>query len=182
MMSHPLDPAKELRLLLAFFGEGAAPRAQGVAAADLPEAARALLVHHGHMTETLERRHEGPVQVVPYATRRAGDIYGRRLDLLRGDGAVVMTGVMLVNLALCDAAVQAEILSEAAPLGRILIAHNVMRRVHTQSFLQVDESDPLARRFLLSKPLPAFGRFATIFCDDRPAIDVLEIVRPEIAA
>ena len=185
MAPHPLDPVKELRLLLAFFGDGAAPHSQGVAAADLPEPARTLLVHHGHMTETLEHRHGGPVRVVPYATRREGDIYGRRLDLLRGDGMVVMTGVMLVNLAMCDAAVRAEILSEAAPLGRILIDRNVMRRVHTQSFLRVDADDPLVLRFGSSgtwAPRPAFGRFATIFCDDRPAIDVLEIVRPEAAA
>jgi chorismate-pyruvate lyase len=180
MPATPLDPAKELRLLLAFFGEGAAPDAEGMAPTALPEPERALLVHHGHMTETLERRHGGPVRVVPYRTRREGEIYGRKLDLLCGDGTVAMTGVMLVNLALCEVAVRGEILSEAKPLGRILVEHGVMRRVEAQSFLRVSAADPLVRRFGVSAP--AYGRFATIFCDGRPAIDVLEIVRPEAPA
>jgi hypothetical protein len=47
-----------------------------------------------------------------------------------------------------------------------------------QAYLKVDANDPLLERFGLTQPLPAFGRLATIFCDDLPAVDLLEIVRP----
>ena len=174
-----IDPAKVVRLMLAFFGDSEVPNARAVEAGAVPLPYRSLLVHGGHMTEVLERHHGGALSVHPYRIGREGDIYGRRLDLrVAGDEAPVMTGIMIFNLALVGDAVRDEILEAAAPLGEILIRHRILRRVAPEAFLEFDARDPLAARFGLPAPRPAWGRLATIDCDGRPAVDLLEIVRP----
>lgn len=173
-----INPAKVVRLMLAFFGDSEVPLAQTVAAAELPEPARRLLAHGGHMTEVLARHHCGALTVKPYRIHREGEIYGRRLDL-HADGidGPVMTGIMIFNLALVAANVRDEIVQAKTPLGEILIRHRILRRVAPDAFLRFDAADPLAARFGLAPVQPAYGRLATIDCDQRPAVDLLEIVR-----
>jgi chorismate-pyruvate lyase len=174
-----VDPAKVVRLMLAFFGDSEVPRARAVAPADLPAPCRPLLLHSGHMTEVLERHHGGTLSVHPYRIHREGDLYGRRLDLrAAGVGGPVMTGIMIFNLALVAKAVRDEIVAAASPLGEILIRHRILRRVVPDAYLEFDAADPLLRRFGLPAPQPAYGRLATIDCNRRPAVDLLEIVRP----
>ncbi len=176
---HEIDPSKELRLLLAFFGESRLPRCCEVEPADIPQPYRRLLVHDGHMTVTLEKHYGSAVKVEPYLVHRQGDLYGRLLDLrAEASDVVVMTGILLINLNICGAEVRDLILSERVPLGRILIEHKILRRVTTDTFLRVEADDALARRFGFAEPVPAYGRFATIFYEGRPAVDLLEIVRP----
>lgn len=174
-----IDPAKVVRLMLAFFGDSEVPLAQAMAAAELPEPARRLLAHSGHMTEVLTRHHGGALTVKPYRIRREGEVYGRRLDLFAdGVDGPVMTGIMIFNLALVAAGVRDEILRAQTPLGEILIRHRILRRVSPDAFLRFAAADPLVARFGTAAPRPAYGRLATIDCDQRPAVDLLEIVRP----
>ena len=182
-MSVPaIEPLRELRLLYAFFGDSALPEIERVDAVDVPEPYHKLLVHRHHMTVTLEKYHGKPVTVVPWRVQRNGDIYGRKLDLIVEPGEIVMTGVMLINFGFCSKAVQEEVVSETAPLGRILIKHNVMRRIDATAFVRLPAEDALVQRFKLSNPQPAYGRLATIYCNEKPAIDLLEIVAPEPGA
>lgn len=174
-----IDPAKVVRLMLAFFGDSEVPRARAVEPSSVPQPYRALLVHNGHMTQMLERHHGGALAVHPYRIHREGDIYGRRIDLrIDGHDAPVMTGIMIFNLALVAATVRDEIVRAASPLGEILIRHRILRRVAPDAFLEFGPRDPLVARFGLPAPRPAYGRLATIDCDRRPAVDLLEIVRP----
>lgn len=174
-----IDPDKVVRLMLAFFGDSEVPRARAVEPADIPAPYRPLLAHSGHMTEVLERHHGGALSVHPYRIHREGDLYGRRLDLhSAGSVQPVMTGIMIFNLALVAATVRDEILQAASPLGEILIRHRILRRVAPDAYLEFDAADPLLARFGLSVPRPAYGRLATIDCNRRPAVDLLEIVRP----
>lgn len=178
-MSSATDPSKELRLMLAFFGESELPKARIIAGEEVPEPYRSLLVHQGHMTVSLEDYHGSAVRVHPYVIHRHGDMYGRRLDLTAvSSGLVVMTGIMIINLSFVAEDVRQEILDQQIPLGRILISHGVLREVTTGAFLEIAADDPLVQRFNLSEPKPAYGRFATIYCDGKPAIDLLEVVRP----
>lgn len=174
-----IDPAKVVRLMLAFFGDSEVPLAHAVDGASVPPPYRPLLVHNGHMTQVLECHHGGALSVHPYRIRREGDIYGRRIDLTAaGHEGPVMTGIMIFNLALVGPAVRDEIVDAASPLGEILIRHRILRRVRTDAFLEFNRRDPLVARFGLAAPRPAYGRIATIDCDRRPAVDLLEIVRP----
>lgn len=177
--TQPIDPAKLVRLMLAFFGDREVTLARAVAPASIPEPYRQLLAHTGHMTEALESHHGGALSVHPYRIRREGDIFGRRIDPhAAGRAGPVMTGIMIVNLALVWAKVRNEIVAAAAPLGEILIRHRILRRVSSDAFLEFDPADPLVLRFGLPAPRAAYGRLATIDCDQRPAVDLLETVRP----
>lgn len=165
--------------MLAFFGDSDVPRARSLDADGIPAASRRLLAHAGHMTEVLERHHGAPPSVRPYRIHREGDIYGRRIDLFAaGVDGPVMTGIMIFNLALVEPAVREEIVAARAPLGEILIRRRILRRVRPDAFLAFEAGDPLVARFGLARPRPAYGRLATIDCDQRPAVDLLEIVRP----
>ena len=176
--SHDATPIKELRLLLAFFGEGRTPEHHQVEPEEIPQPYRDLLVHDRHMTVTLERRHGQAVTVHPYQIHTIGDLYGRKLDLRTTDGGeVVMTGLMLFNFATCEPAVRARIEARQTPLGHILIEHNHLRRISTTSFVRIEPTDPLLERFG-TVGNPAYGRLATIFVDEQPAVDLLEVVRP----
>lgn len=174
-----IDPGKVVRLMLAFFGDSEIPKTRTVSSDRIPAPQRALLAHNGHMTEVLERHHGGVLSVHPYRIHRQGDIYGRRIDLVAaGVDGPVMTGIMIFNLALVGATVRHEIERAESPLGEILIRHRILRRVACDAFLEFDRRDPLVARFAQPAARPAYGRLATIDCDQRPAVDLLEIVRP----
>lgn len=167
--------------MLAFFGESQQPEHRFLAADAVPEPYRDLLVHHGHMTETLERHYQCPVRVHPYVIHRQGDIYGRKLDLTADvSGEIVMTGIMIFNLNVVKDEVRQEILQGVIPLGRILVSHGVLREVNASAFLELAPNDPFSTRFQMTTPVPAYGRLATITCDGAPAVDLLEIVRPQV--
>lgn len=174
-----LDAAKVVRLMLAFFGDSEVARTRMIEAAAMPASYRSLLAHDGHMTEVLERHHGGMLEVRPYRIHREGDIYGRRLDLhAAGVDGPIMTGIMIFNLALVAPEVREEIVAARTPLGAILIRRRILRRVVCEAFLEFDAEDPLVARFARGAARPAYGRLATIDCDQRPVVDLLEVVRP----
>ena len=182
-MPSNLDPSKEIRLLLAFFGESRIPQCLEIDAEEVPQSERELLVHRRHMTVTLEEYYRDRVKVVPYRVHQQGDLYGRKLDLVAvSSGLVVMTGIMLFNFSCCGSKVRDLILAEEVPLGRILIENRILRRISSETFVRIEAGDPFVERFDLKAPQPAFGRLATIFYDGEPAVDLLEVVRPEESA
>ena len=65
------------------------------------------------------------------------------------------------------------------PLGRILIRHNVLRRIEPTAFVRVVPGPTMMQWFGLDQPTPTYGRLAYIHCDEQPAVELLEIVAPE---
>jgi chorismate-pyruvate lyase len=98
---------------------------------------------------------------------------------LEGSGEVVQFGIMRVDLRYCDETVRAEILCGKTPLGRILIEHDVLRHINPTAYLRITPNREFMECFGLKAAEPAYGRLATIFCNGLPAVDLLEIVRPE---
>src|SRR2546422_402770 len=148
-------------------------------ASGLPEPYRGLLAHTEHMTVTMEAFYGSPVDVRVLEADRLGDFYHRRIVLtLHGTDRVVQYGLVRIDLNLCSSPVRAAILSQKIPLGRILIEHNVLRRIEPTAFLRVDPGPTVTQALRLSKPTPLYGRTGVIFCDDRPAIAVLEVPAP----
>ena len=92
----------------------------------------------------------------------------------------VMTGIMLINFDACPPEVEHAVEAQEKPLGHILIESGLLRHISRERFVKVAAEDPLVQRFELAEAKPAWGRLATIFADGRPAIDLLEIVRPEL--
>jgi hypothetical protein len=151
------------------------------AAADLPADYAGLLVHEHHMTVTVEAFHRCPVDVRVLRKHQTATHYARMILLARqSDGVVVQFGIMRVHLRYLSDEVRREIESESKPLGRVLIEHDVMRRIRLNHLWRVTPGTDLARWLAPGRdPAPqTFGRTAMIDCDDVPAIELLEIVAP----
>jgi hypothetical protein len=145
----------------------------------VPEPYRGLLVHNHHMTVTVEAFYGSPVNVHVLERRLADDTYARKILLeLQSDGRVVQFGVPRIRLNFCSAPVRAAILEERTPLGRILIEHDVLRRIEPTAYFRITPGPKLTRWFGLPAPRATYGRLGIIHCDEQPAIEVLEILAP----
>jgi hypothetical protein len=157
-----------------------APTFEIVPDAAVPPPYHELLVHKRHMTVTQETYHGDRVDVRILDRRHAGDFYARKILLaLHGSGKVVQFGIPRIDLRYCSKAVREEILAGETPLGRILINHKVLRRIEPQAFYRVTPSPAMMDWFNLTEPRVTYGRLGIIHCDEKPAIEVLEIVTPE---
>jgi chorismate-pyruvate lyase len=156
------------------------PAYERVPAAEVPHPYHALLVHEHHMTVTVEAYHGDLVNVRLLAKTRQQSFYARKIVLpLQKTGRIVLFGIVRINLDYCSAPVRAAIEAENTPLGRILIEHNVFRRIELVGLLKI-QAGPLQQAwFQTDRPGPYYGRLAIIHCDEQPAIELLEIVAPE---
>src|SRR5262249_26366068 len=119
------------------------------------------------------------VDVVIYNRRHDGPYYARRIFLaLRSSRRIVQYGLVRINLRFCSPEVRAEIIAGETPLGRILINHDVLRRIEPTGFLRMVTGPALVKAFGLEEPVPTYGRLAYIHCDEKPAIELLEVVAP----
>lgn len=144
----------------------------------MPPAPRRLLAHNEHMTVTVEEFHRSPVNVRVLDRIATPTHYARKILLERqSDGRVVQYGIMRVNFDYLSPEAAAEIRSERTPLGRILIEHNVLRRVQLFSLWRVEMGAELQRLFDCG-PGAAYGRTAMIDCNDEPAVELVEIIAP----
>ena len=138
-----------------------------------------LLAHDKHMTVTVERFHDSPVDVRVLEVHKSRTHYSRKILLTRqSDGAVVQFGLVRLCLDFLEPDVRQEIESQDAPLGRILIEHDVMREVQLISLWKVTPAEGLRKLFGLESSDVTFGRTALIYCNGVPAVDLLEIVTP----
>jgi hypothetical protein len=136
-----------------------------------------LLVHHEHMTVVLQKHHGLPVAVNVLEEHRDGDLYTRKIKLTIAGDLVVEWGIARLNLRHMPAAVRDEILARQTPLGAILIRHHVHRRVKPRYFLRLPEHSDIIRWFGAPDNIePVYGRIGTIYCDNEPAIELLETV------
>jgi hypothetical protein len=158
-------------------GDAVEPNCVLVQPNEIPHPADALLVHHEHMTEVLERRYGGPVELHVLDERLDGDIYTRKIKLVpAGDAVVVEWGIVRLDLRFMSEAVRGEILAKRSPLGEILIRHDVHRRIKPRWFMRFPARGPMLTFFGDAGDRPLHGRIGTIYCDEKPAIELLEIV------
>jgi len=172
-------------------GNDALDAVEFVESATMPEAFQELLAHEQHMTATL-REYQGEAVTLHVVTeQQSGDVYTRLIKLCAGaSDHVVEVGVMRFDLSFADPAVRRAVLDRVTPLGDILAAYEVMRRIEPRWFLRLGDAFPLlthfgnARTAHLGNPQPpaAFARIGRIYCNDHPAIDLLEIVTDQKAA
>jgi chorismate-pyruvate lyase len=168
-----------LETLFALFPGEKVPVHTFLAGADVPEPYRGLLVHEHHMTVTVEAYHGGPVDVRILARRQDGSFYARKILLVhRASGKVVQSGIVRIDLDQCSQSVRDAILAGQTPLGRILIEHDVLRRIEPTAYLRIIPGPAPMGWFSLSEPTPLYGRLAIIHCNGRPAVELLEVVAP----
>lgn len=152
-------------------------RCHEVAADQVPPPFRELLVHHNHMTTTLQAFHGAAVDVRVLEEQRDGDFYRRRIVLtLSGSDRIVEFGIVRIDLSLTGEAVRKEILEQKVPLGDILSTHDILRRIEPRWYLRVSTKCPLFQELSGIAQEDVYGRVGTIYCNERPAIELLEIV------
>jgi chorismate-pyruvate lyase len=156
------------------------PTAVEVPADAVPEPYRGLLVHTHHMTVTVERFYGSPVDVRVLNTRLKGHEYARKILLTLHDDLkrVVQFGMVRINLDVCTEAVRNAIIEGKTPLGRVLIQHNMLRRIEPVAYLRVTLSQTMAEWFHVPAGAETYGRVGVIYTGDRPAVEVLEILAP----
>jgi chorismate-pyruvate lyase len=165
--------------LFACFPPADLPRYEIIPSPTVPQPYHGLLVHEHHMTVTVEAFHRSPVDVRILARRQDGDRYARKILLaLQSTGQIVQFGIMRIDLSLCSEPVRQEIVAGQTPLGRVLIEHDVMRRIELIDLLRIDARPAQMAWFGLTEPVPLYGRLAIIHWDEKPAVELLEVVAP----
>jgi len=145
---------------------------------ELPAKARRLLAHNDHMTVALEWFHKSPVSVQALDEWRDDSSYARASLLSRqSDGVIVQFGMMRIWLTDLPAAAQDEITSKRAPLGRVLIEHNVLREVELITLWRITPGPVLQQHLGVGGNETIYGRTAQILLDERPSVQLLEIVK-----
>jgi chorismate-pyruvate lyase len=167
-------------LLYALFADsGNRPQSEIVAASQLPQPYYRLLVHNHHMTVTVEDFFGGAVDVKVLACRRTGDEYARKILLeLHESRKTVQFGLVRIDLGVCPEPVRNAIVEGKTPLGRILIQHDMLRRIEPTAFLKVKLSTRMAEWFGAAEGQETYGRLGVIYTGDLPAVEVLEILAP----
>jgi chorismate-pyruvate lyase len=186
-MSSPIDSPKgavDLSQLLSLFytqaGERELGRFQELGSQQVPEPYRKLLDHHSHMTVAVESYFGSSVDVRVVQSAKDDVWYSREILLTtQSDGLVVQYGIVRLRYGVLAENVWQEIESGLKPLGRVLIDHDVLRQVELVGLWSVKCGSTLARLFATVPGTITFGRTARIFCDSEPAIELLEIIRPE---
>ena len=152
-------------------------RFEPVDADRLSQSARQLLAHDHHMTVAVEQFHNSSVDVQVLAVRANTDYYCRKIILTRqSDGVPVLFGIVRVVRSALPAEVVAEIEAQQTPLGRILIAHHLLRDVKWLQLFCIAPERELSEALKLPPASDCAGRTAMITCDGQPAIELLEVV------
>jgi chorismate-pyruvate lyase len=148
-----------------------------VAPDDLPDEYRTLLAHNDHMTVTLESFHNCLVDVRVLAEWQDGASYARNSLLARHrSNAILQFGIVRLWLGDLPAATREDITTHRRPLGRVLIEHNLLREVELITLWRITPGSELKRHMQLTTDDPIFGRSAQILVDERPTVQLLEIV------
>lgn len=145
----------------------------------LPPIARKLLVHREHMTTALKQHFGRPVELKVLRDESDDTHYARKILLTLADGGpIVEFGIVRLELKYVPPAVRDQIRAKSAPLGDILIRHNVLRRISPRWYFRFPPETPVAQTFGC-EGADAYGRVGTIYCNEEPAIDLLEVVMGE---
>jgi len=176
-----VNPVDEFNKLCALFPE-AEPLVSAVEyipASTTPEPYKGLLVHDHHMTISMEEYHHTKVDVKVIADSLDGSLYARKILLTKaGTDTVVQFGIVTFDFQYVTDDVRREILEQKIPLGRVLINHNVLRHVDLNAILRLTAGPGLAKHLQMNEGQVTYGRVATIFCNQMPAIDLLEVSAP----
>jgi chorismate-pyruvate lyase len=163
------NPEEALSLL------GAEVRVRRVEPDEMPVITRALLVHHGHMTEVLGRHYHGKVELTVLESQLVEGSYWRKI-LLHVNGQLAEYGVVRIFLQYVSKEAADEILERKLPLGAVLIKHNILRSVEPKWYVKISPAE--IKNFFGGEPDKEhyFGRIGVIHCNGEPAIELFEVV------
>jgi chorismate-pyruvate lyase len=176
------DPARLLAPLVRFYRAAGRtlPNLETIAPAEVPTTLRDLLRAADPLTPRLEDRHGASLRLRVLERRRQGNVYARRVVLVReGDGVPVVLGAIEIHLDRLAPALRAEVLAERVPFGHIVAdataAPDALLRVvpdaSIAAALAIDEDDE-----------PLYGRCRTLRDGEGAVVAaIVEILAPELS-
>ncbi len=166
-----------LQRLAALFGDSAALDATPIEPSELQPPFRELLQHDEHMTLKLRAHHGQPLKLKVLAEQQCGNTYARRIVLTLGPGGrPVEFDLVRIDLDLLPPAVTTAIQKRDTPLGDILVKHDIMRRVEPRWYYRFGSGSSVRKLLQVDDQAWVCGRAGRIYCDEQPAIEVLEVV------
>lgn len=146
---------------------------------EIPEPYNKLLNHQHHMTVAVESHWGEQVDVHVHRAKEHERSYSREITLVTSETKrIVQYGIVRLEIDALDDDVWRQIETQQAPLGRVLIQHNVLRKVELCGLWRIQAGPSLANLMHLRIGDETYGRTALIHCDGVPAIQLLEIVAP----
>ncbi len=157
------------------------PRIEAVPGDQLPEPYRSLLTHDVDMTSTLERFHNGRIQLNVITSDQRDDFYFRASALvIEGTGKRIEFGAIRINLSLFKPAARQLILEAKLPLGGILLQCAVPYRSRPKAFLRMESDDYINAALGLRGAHTLYGRRNTLTDpNQRSLAEIVEILPPE---
>ena len=144
---------------------------------EMPGPYRQLLVHERHMTLALKEHCASKLDLYVMDVHREAESYRRKIFLTpAGSSQAIELGVVRLDLRYLPDAPRTEILGQKMPLGAVLMKHQVLRRIQPRWYLRFPAGSPMLKWFGYPGEGPFFGRIGTIWCNDEPAVEVMEIV------
>jgi chorismate-pyruvate lyase len=151
-----------------------------IAANEVPEPYRSLLVHNSDMTSKLEAFHNSKIRIQPLARHTSDNEYFREVVLVaENSNKPVEFGAIKIILDLFPNEAQEEILKEQRPLGRILNQYKIAFASRPRAFLSVPADDFISTTLKLDRATVLFGRRNTLVdAWERPLAEIVEILPP----
>ena len=155
----------------------ASPVVKQTPAERIPPPYHSLLVHENEMTFTLERHFGGRVAVRVLTSFSKGQSYFRRVLLaMESTGRPVSMGAVRLKLDAFSPRVRARILSEKAPLGRILSEAGIQYGSHPTAFFTVTPNAEMMGVFWMPEPRTIYGRRTQVTVAGKNIGDIVEIL------
>ncbi len=166
-----LEPLAALRPLPVF---------EFVAATDVPEPYRTLLVHHRDMTSTLQAHHRAKICLHALRTVRNGGEYLREVVLLLvGSNAPVEYGAIRIALDAFPPSAQQLILEARQPLGAIMESCGFSYISQPKAYIRVESDAAMTEALRLPAGCSLYGRCNAIYdAQGRTLADLVEILPP----
>ncbi len=149
---------------------------ESIAAEQMPQAVRRLLVHNAHMTGKLKEHYDQPVALRVLDHREDAEAYRRKIMLTVDEGRrVVEFGLVRMDLSALDPSAKDVVLSRQTPLGEIFERFEVLTKVEPRWYVRFPSDSPVVQ-YLGSGTKVAYGRLGLIHCNGEPAVELLEVV------
>ena len=150
-----------------------------VAAEEIPEPYRSMLVHEDDMTSTLERHYGGRVVLRALSTFTTGSWYFRRVLLVQEySGRPVEMGAIRIKLNIFPPKLRKHILDNKIPLGRLLRDHRFVYVSHATAFIAITPNPEMMGVFWMREPRVLYGRRTVISHDGQKIGDIVEVLPP----
>lgn len=155
------------------------PRYEVIAAEDVPQPYKKLLVHNGDMTSVLQNFHRKTVHVEAIDFIHRGDKVQRQVRLCGEDATPVEYGAIEINLAAFEEAAQKDILDSYLPLGAILHKFKIDYLSRPRAFFKMQSDAHINAILGLSVSRILFGRVNILKNSDQEILArVVEILPP----